>query len=68
MSKLNLLISILIILVGYKSADCLKCKYEAFLFGLMYAKLINYGTLGLEIILIFIIGEILIKYFVDSKK
>ena len=68
MSKLLIIIiSFLIAIIGYKNAECDKCKYEAILFGIIFYQLRNYDLLGLKLLGYFIIGEILISYFEGNK-
>ena len=47
--------------VGYKNAECDKCRHEAVLFGLLFLLFINHGTLGIRFLILFLIGEFLIE-------
>lgn len=63
MSKIIIIIiSILIAVIGYRNAECDKCRHEAILFGLLFLLFRNYGTLGIKFIVLFLIGEFLIEY------
>lgn len=63
-----IMLSVLVSIVGYRNAECDKCRYEAILFGIIFFQLRNYGYLGLKLLGIFIIGELLIKYIDDNKR
>ena len=69
MSKnLIIVLSILIAVVGYKTAECRKCRHEAILFGLIFLQFRNYGTLGLKCLIYFIVGECLINYYDKHRR
>ena len=38
-----IILSILIMFVGYQNAECDKCRHEAVLFGLLFLLFINHG-------------------------
>ncbi len=61
MNKIIILLSILIGVVGYRNAECDKCRHEAVLFGLLFLLFINHGTLGIRFLILFLIGEFLIE-------
>ena len=56
-----IVLSIVIMFVGYKNAECDKCRHEAVLFGLLFLLFINHGTLGIRFLILFLIGEFLIE-------
>ena len=67
-SAIIIALSILVAIIGYRNAECDKCKYEAILFGIIFFQLRSYGFLGIKLLLIFVIGEFLIKYIDDNKR
>ena len=68
MSNLIIALSILIAVVGYRIADCRKCRHEAILFGILFFQFRNYGTLGIKLLIYFLIGEFLIEYFDKNRR
>lgn len=60
--------SILIAVIGYRNAECRRCKYEAILFGFLFFQFKNYEFLGARMLIIFIVGELLIKKFINESK